>query len=118
MNMKTIVAATFASLIAVSAFAQTTVPPAPNTNTPRIDKREARQDARIDQGVASGQLNAKETARLEKGEQRIENAEAKAKADGNVTKKERAKLTKMQNTESKRIYRQKHDKQVAPAVPK
>jgi hypothetical protein len=92
------------------AFAQTTAPHDPMA-TPRIDQRQANQEKRIDQGVASGQLTAHEAKRLEKGEQRIGNAETRAKADGTVTAQERKHLTRMENKESHAIYRQKHDGQ-------
>jgi hypothetical protein len=91
-----------------AAFAQTS---ADSTATPRIDKREARQQRRIEQGVASGQLTPKETARLEAQQGRIETAEAKAKSDGVVTAKERASLTRRQNKASRNIHHQKHDAQ-------
>ncbi|HEX4858098.1 MAG TPA: hypothetical protein VFV17_03695 [Usitatibacteraceae bacterium] len=109
MNMKTLVATAVAALFITPAFAQ--------SSTPRVDKREARQEARIEQGKASGQLTAKEAARLEKGQAKVAAAEDKAKADGTVTKKERAKLTHMQNKQSRHIAKQKHDKQkTAPAT--
>ena len=41
-------------------------------------------------------------------------AEEKAKADGTVMKKEKGALHHAQEKQSKRIWRQKHDKQVAP----
>ncbi len=111
------------SLIAVAAFALTgaafaqTATPADPTATPRIDQRQANQQKRIDQGVASGQLNAKETARLQKREGKIAADEAAAKADGKVTKAERAKLTREENHASRAIHRQKHDGQrTAPAA--
>lgn len=85
--------------------------------TPKLDKRQANQAARIEQGKASGQLNARETARLEKGQAKVETAEAAAKADGKVTKKERTKLQHMENKQSRRIAEQKHDAQVKPAAP-
>ena len=113
MKSKIILAAVVTSLVSVlsaAAFAQT-----PGTNTPKIDKREANQEARIEKGVASGALNTKETARLEAGQAKVANAEANAKADGQVTAKERAKLNKMENRQSRNIKRQKHDKQVAPS---
>lgn len=94
-----------------SAFAQT--PTAPNT--PRVDKREAKQERRIDQGVASGSLTQQEADRLNKGQDRVATAEDKAKADGTVTKKERARLAHMQNKQDRHIKHQKHDRQkVAP----
>jgi uncharacterized membrane protein YebE (DUF533 family) len=99
-----------ALLIAIASvtFAQGVVAP----NTPRIDAREQRQDARIDQGVASGQLTSKEAARLDARETRIQQMEARAKADGTVTKAERSQIRHAQNNTSKAIYRQKHDGQV------
>ena len=89
---------------------------AQTTDTPRVDKREANQEARIQQGVSSGELNARETARLEHGQSHVQALEDKAKADGTVTKKERRALHHAQNHQSKRIYRQKHDAQKAPAA--
>lgn len=96
--------ATFAAAITVPAFAQTA--------TPGIDQREANQQARIQQGINSGQLTPGEAARLERGQQRIENMENRAKADGVVTTRERARIQHAQDVESRRIYRQKHDRQV------
>ncbi|MDB5808869.1 MAG: hypothetical protein JWN94_991 [Betaproteobacteria bacterium] len=88
-----------------SAFAQTA--------TPNIDKRQANQERRIDQGVKSGELTTKEANRLEKREAKLQSDKEKAKADGVVTKKERAKLQHEANRDSKAIYRQKHDAQKA-----
>ena len=94
-----------------TAFAQTA--PIDPTATPRIDKREARQQKRIDQGIASGELNAREAARLDAQQGRIHAAEARAKSDGVVTAKERARLTRKQNKASRNIRRNKHDAQKA-----
>jgi hypothetical protein len=98
-----------ALLSAASVFAQT--PAAPQT--PRVDARQANEGQRIDQGVASGQLTARETRHLDKQQQRIAVAEANAKADGKVTGHERKRLHHMQNHASKDIYKQKHDAQTA-----
>jgi tellurite resistance protein len=104
MKMKTLVTA-LALTMAGLAMAQ----PA----TPNLDKREANQQQRIDQGVASGQLNAKETNRLDKREAKLAANEAVAKADGKVTRAERRKLQHEANRNSKAIYKQKHDAQTA-----
>lgn len=93
-----------------AALAQAPAPKDPLA-TPKIDARLANQEKRIQQGVASGQLTPKEASRLEKGEARIEKAEVRAKADGLVTGQERKHLLKMENHESKAIYKEKHDKQ-------
>jgi hypothetical protein len=103
-NAKAIVIAV-AMIFAGSAFAQTA--------TPNIDKRQANQEKRIEQGEKSGQLTTKEANRLEKREGKLEADKEKAKADGKVTKKERAKLQHEANRDSKAIYRQKHDAQKA-----
>jgi hypothetical protein len=87
---------------------------APDTaSTPRIDKRQQNQEKRIDKGARSGQLTDKEATRLDKGQQRVQKAEDKAVADGKMTKKERARIEHMQDQQSKKIYREKHDKQTA-----
>lgn len=80
-------------------------------STERIDKRQQNQQQRIDQGVRSGELNQKEAARLQKGQQRVQKMEDKALADGKVTKKERRHIEKAQDRQSKKIAREKHDKQ-------
>jgi hypothetical protein len=98
----------FAALVAAAA-----LPLYAQTATPGIDQREANQQQRIQQGVQSGQLTKKEAVKLEKGQAHVQAMEDKAKADGVVTKKERAKITKAQNRQSRKIYKEKHDKQTA-----
>ncbi len=90
-----------------------TLPAFAQTATPRLDKREANQQRRIDQGVKSGQLTGAEASRLEKRETLLQNHEAKAKADGVVTPGERARLEREANRDSRAIARQKNDRQVA-----
>jgi hypothetical protein len=103
---------TLSLMATTAAFAQTT----DSTNTPRIDKREARQEQRINQGVASGSLTEQEATRLNKGQTRVDNLEAKTEADGKVTAKERARIHHAQNKQNRHIKRQKHDRQtVTPA---
>ncbi len=97
------------SVLAATASAQTTT----STDTPRIDAREARQAARIQQGTASGALTPAETARLDRGQARVQATEAGAKADGTVTNAERAVITKEQNHQSRVIKRLKHNKRTA-----
>ena len=79
--------------------------------TTGIDQRQANQEQRIDQGIASGQLTQREAGRLEQQQQHINTIEDKSKSDGVVTKKERARLHAAQDKASKKIYRQKHDRQ-------
>jgi hypothetical protein len=93
------------SLLAASAFAQ--------TNTPRVDQREANQQARIAQGAASGALTPHETHRLEKEQAHINRAEDRAKSDGTVTRAERRRLHNMQDAAGRDIRRKKHNDRAA-----
>ena len=109
MTRKSAALALAIAVISGGAFAQTSG----TTSTPRIDQRQENQARRIDKGVQSGALNEKEAARAEKGQQRVQKAEDKAVADGKVTAKERRKIEHMQDQQSKKIHREKHDKQTA-----
>lgn len=77
----------------------------------RIDRREARQQRRIGQGLQSGELTAREAVRLERQQARIERHERQAKADGTVTAAEAARIEHQQDRASRHIRRQKHDAQ-------
>lgn len=81
------------------------------STTPRVDKRQENQQARIDQGVASGQLTVREQRRLEAEQRAIARGESAAKADGTVTPGERRALNRAQNRAGHDIARQKHDRQ-------
>jgi hypothetical protein len=83
------------------------------TATPRVTKRQLHQQARIEQGVKSGELTAGETKRLEFQQAKIQADKRKAKSDGVVTPAERAKLTREQNRANRKIYRLKHNDNVA-----
>ena len=108
-GLKTSIAACVIAALPALAFAQAT-PPA-GTATPNIDKRKAEQQQRIDQGAKSGELTEREAASLQKGQTKVQRMEDKAKADGVVTDKERKKITHEQDKQSKRIEREKHDRQ-------
>jgi hypothetical protein len=80
-------------------------------NTPVVDAREQNQKERIKDGVKSGELTKPEAKKLAKQQRHIKKAEAKAKSDGTVTAAERAKLDRKQDKASRKIAKQKHDKQ-------
>jgi hypothetical protein len=97
--------------LGAAAHAQT---PTPGANDYNVPQRKADQQARISQGVASGQLTAGETAHLEHQEAGI-NAETRAmraQDNGHLTGADRAVIHKQQNQESRRIYRDKHNAKV------
>jgi hypothetical protein len=113
LKMKTTIALALAAFM-IPVFAQTTSPAKDPTATPGIDKRQAIQEKRIDEGVKSGALTGKEAARLEKREAKIETDKQAAKADGKVTAGERKKLNRELDSASRAIHHQKHDAQTAP----
>jgi hypothetical protein len=112
--MKTItktLAGSFVLLCSSVAIAQT---PTPGANDYNIGQRKADQQARIGQGVQSGQLTAGETSHLEHQEAGI-NAEThamRAQDNGHLTAADRSVIHKQQNQESRRIYRDKHNAKV------
>ena len=77
--------------------------------TPRATQRQNNQQARIKQGVQSGELTNGETVRLEKEQGKIQADKLNAKADGKVTPQERRKIQKEQNKASRDIRRLKHN---------
>lgn len=78
-------------------------------DTPVINRREVRQEKRIQSGVDKGLLTTKETMHLEKQQGHIQTMEVKAKSDGVVTGKERVKITRAQNKANRDIRRLKHN---------
>ncbi len=92
----------------------TTTTTTPPKHPHSINARQRRQQKRIAQGVNSGQLTAAEAARLEKQEAAINAREQKMReSGGKFTKGERMAIQKQQNRVSRRIYKQKHDRQTA-----
>ena len=85
--------------------------PAP-VKTPRVTHRQINQQARIKQGVKSGELTKGETRRLEREQAKIQYDKKEAKSDGKVTPQERKHLQREQNKASRDIYRLKHNERV------
>lgn len=103
-----------AGLLVLSGTAWAQAASAPQT--PRVDQRQAQQNQRIEQGVASGELTKPEARRLRHQQANVARAEDKAKADGTVTAQERHRLGHMQDHSSRAIARQKHDRQHRPGT--
>lgn len=73
-------------------------------------QRDVNQQDRIEQGLKSGELTTKEAGRLERHEAKIERTEARdVKRDGGLTKADQAHITRMQDSASADIYRDKHN---------
>lgn len=80
-----------------------------SNRTPRVTHRQVHQRARIMQGVRSHELTRLEVLSLRAGQARVQSMKWRAKADGQVTMAERMRLARVQNLQSARIYRLKHN---------
>ena len=76
---------------------------------PYIDRREARQQHRIYQGLRAGRMTPFEARHLERQQRHIRLAEARMWADGHLDRYERARLNRMENRASRDIYRYNHN---------
>jgi hypothetical protein len=99
------------SMFLSAALAAAILPVASQAQT--IAQRKENQQARIAQGVRSGQLTPHETAKLEHKEAKLnrETRRMRAANGGSLTPAEKAKVTRQQNQLSRDIYREKHDDQ-------
>lgn len=79
------------------------------TQTPGINQRQRNQQARIHQGISSGELTPREARKLQRGQFAIQTQKRIAKADGVVTRCERMRIHRHQNIASKNIYYKKHN---------
>jgi len=84
---------------------------------PGIERRDARNEQRIHDGIRDGSLTRAEVNQLQRGQDRIDRYEARARSDGVVTPYERNRIEQMQNRESRQIYADRHNDRTAPAAP-
>jgi hypothetical protein len=84
----------------------------------RVGERQANQQARIANGVKSGQLTPHETSHLEHQEARINHEvhNDRAANGGHLTQPEKAQVNHQQNHMSKEIYNDKHNARTDHAV--
>lgn len=108
-------------MLAVPGFAQTTNPGArPGSYDPghprvnQVNRRQARQQQRIRQGVRSGALTRREAGHLERQQRRINRQKRRdmARHHGHLSRREQARLNRRQNRENRRIFRKKHNRRV------
>jgi hypothetical protein len=86
---------------------------APASQASTVNARERAQQARLRQGLRSGELTGREFVRLEAQEARIHSEEFRYRHnDGHLGPRERADLQRDLNRESWRIAQQKHDGQI------
>lgn len=77
----------------------------------QVNRREARQQQRIANGVQSGKLSPQQTANLEKREASVQKREQRDMAahNGHLTKAEQRGINRQQNRISKSVYKDKHE---------
>lgn len=109
MNARATVIALMIATLPAAALAQSSDANA----TARIDQRQAEQQKRIEQGVQSGRLTGKEAEKLEHGQQHVQKMEDRALKDGVMTRKEARRIEHAQDQQSRKIHREKHDRQHA-----
>ena len=109
MKRITMMSLTAALLVGVAGSSFAATGTSTTTSTPRVDRRQVAQHARIQQGVRSGELTKPEARNLRHGQRHVRRVERRAKADGVVTPRERAHMTAAQNHQSNKIYRKKHN---------
>ncbi len=72
-------------------------------------QRNVNQQARIGEGVRSGQLTTREAGSLERGQARVDRTTARAAANGHVGAGEQARVQARESRQSARIARLKHN---------
>jgi hypothetical protein len=83
----------------------------PGTRDPHVNARQARQHARIAEGVRSGELTRKEARNAREDQRDIRQLERAYKSDGTLTAAERRDLNHELNQSSRQIRKDKHDAQ-------
>lgn len=107
--MKTLVAAGLATA-SLLASAESIAPNRHTETAAEINQRQARQEQRIDQGLARGELTRHEARELRQGQREIRRAETRALADGRLDWREARHLTAMLDAADLRIRELRHDR--------
>jgi len=86
---------------------------AAGNDTPRIDRRQARQQQRIEQGLRDGSLTPREAMLLGRGQWRVDRMKQRFGRDGQISGRERSLLWRAQNIESRDIHYKRHNRRHA-----
>jgi hypothetical protein len=100
-------------LTAIAALGLTaTALPAAAQSWQNINARQAQLDARIDQGIRSGDLTRREAIRLRTEFKSIADLEARYRRSGHgLTAEERRELDRRFDALAQQVYAEKHDRQ-------
>jgi len=108
MRISTMTAATLTALLFSTSLIW-----AEDVASPRVDARQDRQQTRIGEGIASGQLTGPEVRQLERQQRRINRAEKRREADGTLSARDKTALERKQDRASRHINRAKHNARTA-----
>jgi hypothetical protein len=76
-----------------------------------IDRRQDRQERRIENGVRDGSLTRGEAARLNGQQNYINGLERSARRDGYISPREAFEIRRAQDAASRQIWAERHDRQ-------
>lgn len=109
-----VIAASLIAIPATSAVAQQTT----YNQRHSINQRSANQQARINKGVADGQITPGGAAKAEANQGRINSQDARmrSKDDGHLTSGDRHKLAREQDRTSQGVYNRNHNATTDPGV--
>lgn len=115
MNFKSLlIAASLVAIPASSALAQRTT----YKQRHSINARDARQQSRINKGVADGQITPKGAAAADAHQAHLNAEESRMRASdgGHLTARDRHKLARQQDRTSQNIYDRNHNRATDPGV--
>lgn len=103
--------APLAKIVVSSLLGISTLTAAAHAAPPARDQvREGRQEARIGEGLATGELTVGEAVHLQREQARIDRLQRRARADGHVGVVEKARIEAAQDRASHDIYTLKHNR--------
>lgn len=110
-----LIAVSLGAIPASSAFAQHTTYKQRHT----VNARDSRQQARINKGVADGQITPKGAAAADAHQAHLnaEQSNMRAADGGHLTSQDRHTLARQQDRTSQRIYDRNHNAATDPGVP-
>ena len=116
MNLKAIlIAATLVTLPTSAVLAQSTT----YQQRHSVNARDAHQQARINKGVADGQITPKGAAAADAHQAHLNAEQSKMRAadGGHLTAQDRHKVARQQDRTSQRVYNRNHNAATDPGVP-
>ncbi|MDX2157152.1 MAG: hypothetical protein SFW09_11645 [Hyphomicrobiaceae bacterium] len=97
------------AIAAIALATLSTAAAAQSYGSNRIDRREANQERRIQEGLRSGDITRREYRQLEAEQRRIQEMERQAKRDGYIDRREAREIARSQDAASRHIAQERSD---------